>query len=339
MGEALGIEFRGVRKTYRSGDQDLAVLAGIDLKVSPAEFVALMGPSGSGKSTLLNLAAGLDRPNAGTVTVGNSNVSQMPQGAVGRWRSHHVGFIFQRYHLLDALTAAQNVEVPLLLFKLSGAERKRRVKTALDLVGLSERRGHYPRQLSGGQEQRVAIARAIVTDPSVVLADEPTGDLDAQSARDILQLLELLHEKLKKTVLMVTHDPNAAKSANRTVRLEKGLLSAYSRRVASGRSRSAEISGKMDPRSPMAAAAASPPSITRGENRAEKTYDEAELALVLRAMSNWAPEAMKLSPKPSRPPSAASAAPCSSTISATRPLPKPNASNVPSSRVRCKNAV
>lgn len=224
MGEPIGVQFDNVCKRFERGGQQIPVLEGVSFNAAPGEFLALMGPSGSGKSTLLNLIAGLDRPNAGKVSVGQYQPATMSDGALCDWRARHIGFIFQRYHLLDALTAAENVEVPLLLFKLSGKERKRRVATALDLVNLQDRAGHFPRQLSGGQEQRVAIARAIVTDPTIVLADEPTGDLDAQSAKEILELLGLLNSKLKKTIVMVTHDPLAAKRAKRLLRLEKGVL-------------------------------------------------------------------------------------------------------------------
>ena len=224
MSEALGVEFVDVRKRHTRGDQEVNVLNGVTLRVPPGDFVALMGPSGSGKSTLLNLIAGLDRPNAGKLSVGTFEPSRMSDNELCGWRSQHVGFIFQRYHLLETLTAAQNVEVPLLLFKLSGSERKRRVRTALDLVGLPERANHFPRQLSGGQEQRVAIARAIVTDPSILLADEPTGDLDAKAAAEIMDLIVLANQQLKKTIVMVTHDPKVAGRARRLLALEKGLI-------------------------------------------------------------------------------------------------------------------
>jgi putative ABC transport system ATP-binding protein len=183
-----------------------------------------MGPSGSGKSTLLNLVAGLDKPTAGRVFVGEYEPTTMSDNQLCSWRSHHVGCFFQRYHLLSVLNAANNVEVPLLLFDLSKKERQQRVKTALDLVGLADRMGHFPRQLSGGQEQRVAIARAIVTDPSVILADEPTGDLDTKSANEILDLMCMLNTELQKSILMVTHDPKAAKRAQRVLHLEKGFI-------------------------------------------------------------------------------------------------------------------
>jgi putative ABC transport system ATP-binding protein len=224
MREALPIRFDSVFKRFRRGDQEITVVEDISLEVPPGEFVALMGPSGSGKSTLLNLVAGLDRPTSGTIRIGQHEPAKMSKNELCRWRSQHVGFIFQRYHLLAVLNAAQNVEVPLLLFNLSRKERQARVRTALDLVGLAERSGHFPRQLSGGQEQRVAIARAIVADPTVLLADEPTGDLDGTSAKEILDLLCLLNRQFSKTILMVTHDPKAAKRAQRVLHLEKGFI-------------------------------------------------------------------------------------------------------------------
>src|SRR5262245_11643465 len=202
MGESVGVVYENVTKSFRRGDQEITCLSGLSFKVQPGEFVAIMGPSGSGKSTLLNLTAGLDRPNSGKVSVGQYNPAAMSDNEVCDWRARHIGFVFQRYHLLDVLTASENVAVPLLLFKLGSAEIKRRVKTALELVGLADRMTHYPRQLSGGQEQRVAIARAIVTDPSIILADEPTGDLDTKSAGEILELLKLLNKDLKKTIMM-----------------------------------------------------------------------------------------------------------------------------------------
>jgi putative ABC transport system ATP-binding protein len=224
MAEPASVRFHEVSKSFRRGGQDIKVLEGIDVEIGAGEFVSLMGPSGSGKSTLLNLAAGLDRPSAGKVFVGSVEPSSLGEGAACKWRSQNVGFIFQRYHLLAALDASQNVEVPLLLFGLSGSERKRRVKTALDLVGIGDRAHHFPRQLSGGQEQRVAIARAFVADPTLILADEPTGDLDSKSANEILDLLVTLNQQLHKTIVMVTHDPKAAKRAHRTLHLEKGFI-------------------------------------------------------------------------------------------------------------------
>ncbi len=218
------IELRDVRKLYHKDRLEIPVLEGLDLKVEPGDFVALMGPSGSGKSTLLHLIGGLDRPTAGTVRVADACLEQMSERELTTWRSRHVGFIFQMYHLVPVLTAAQNVELPLLLFKMSGSERRARVKTALDVVGLGDRMDHRPNQLSGGQEQRVAIARAVVTDPDVILADEPTGDLDAKTSQEILQLLKLLNTEFGKTILIVTHDPRAAAFAHRVLHLDKGVL-------------------------------------------------------------------------------------------------------------------
>ena len=201
------------------------MLDGIDLEIKEGSFEALMGPSGSGKTTLLNLIAGIDRPSSGTLEVAGTDLSRLSEGDLAAWRASNVGFIFQFYNLLPVLTAFQNVELPLLLTKLNAGERKKRVETALRVVGLlEERMDHYPRQLSGGQEQRVAIARAIVTDPSVIVADEPTGDLDRKSADEILKLLELLHQKFDKTIVMVTHDPHAAEAAQVLRKLDKGLL-------------------------------------------------------------------------------------------------------------------
>ncbi|HEU4533265.1 MAG TPA: ABC transporter ATP-binding protein [Polyangiaceae bacterium] len=211
-------------KTFQRGDQQVHVLDRLDLEVPHGAFEALMGPSGSGKSTLLNLIAGLDRPTSGEVEVAGARIDQLKEGQLAAWRAQHVGFIFQAYNLLPVLTALGNVEVPLLLTKLPGAERRRRAQTALRVVGLEDRLGHYPRQLSGGQEQRVAIARAIVSDPALIIADEPTGDLDRQSADDILTLLERLNKELGKTILMVTHDPAAAERAGVIRRLNKGAL-------------------------------------------------------------------------------------------------------------------
>ncbi|HEY1586841.1 MAG TPA: ABC transporter ATP-binding protein [Polyangia bacterium] len=204
----------------------MKVLDGINLEVPQGEFVALMGPSGSGKTTLLNLIAGIDNASAGTVEVNGTDLTRLSEGDLATWRSRNIGFIFQFYNLLPVFTAFQNVELPLLLTNLSKAERKKRVETALRVVGLEDRMDHYPRQLSGGQEQRVAIARAIVTDPTILVADEPTGDLDRKSAEEILKLLDLLHRKFNKTIVMVTHDPTAAQSAEIIRRLDKGLLMA-----------------------------------------------------------------------------------------------------------------
>lgn len=221
---AADIELRDVSKVYYKDRIEVPVLHGLDLHIAAGEFVALMGPSGSGKSTLLHLVGGLDSPNKGTVRVGNDYLEQMSERQRTAWRSRHVGFIFQMYHLVPVLTAAQNVELPLLLFRMSSAERRQRVRTALEVVGLTDRTDHRPNQLSGGQEQRVAIARAIVTDPDLIIADEPTGDLDAQTSQEILQLLKLLNEEFGKTVFMVTHDPRAAGFARRRLMLDKGKL-------------------------------------------------------------------------------------------------------------------
>jgi putative ABC transport system ATP-binding protein len=218
------VDVRNIRKIYKRDSQDIVVLDGMNLQVPDGEFVALMGPSGSGKTTLLNIIAGIDRPTSGTVTVGGTDVTQLSEGALAKWRSRHVGFIFQFYNLIPVLTAVENVELPLLLATLSKKQRRERALTALKIVGLADRAAHYPRQLSGGQEQRVAIARAIVTDPDVLVADEPTGDLDAKSAEDILNLMDTLNREFKKTIVMVTHDPRAAARAHVERHLEKGVL-------------------------------------------------------------------------------------------------------------------
>jgi putative ABC transport system ATP-binding protein len=218
------IELRRVEKVYHRDRIEVPVLQGIDLVVGEGEFVALMGPSGSGKSTLLNLIAGIDRPTKGEVRVAGAALETLPPSKLAAWRARHIGFIFQLYNLIPVLTAYQNVELPLLLTRLGGAERKKRVHFALDLVGLEGRAKHFPRQLSGGEEQRVAIARAIVADPTLLVADEPTGDLDAKNAADILLLLQRLNRELRKTILMVTHDPHAAERAQRTLHLDKGVL-------------------------------------------------------------------------------------------------------------------
>lgn len=223
MSEAI-VEVRNVVKTYLKGKEKVEVLHGLDLSVAQGDFVALMGPSGSGKTTLLNLIGGLDYPTAGEIVVGSNRIDQLSSSQLARWRSGHVGFIFQFYNLMPMLTALRNVELPLLLKKMSGAERRKRAMTALEIVGLSERAKHYPKELSGGQEQRVAIARAIVSDPDLLLADEPTGDLDRTTAEEILGLLTTLNEKHGKTIVMVTHDPAAASVAKRTVNLDKGRL-------------------------------------------------------------------------------------------------------------------
>ena len=220
------VDVRGVRKVYRRDAEELTVLDGIDLQVPAGEFVALMGPSGSGKTTLLNLIAGIDRPTSGQVIVAGTDVARLSESDLAKWRSRSVGFIFQFYNLIPVLRAVENVELPLLLTSLSKRERRERALTALKVVGLADRSGHYPRQLSGGQEQRVAIARAIVGDPSVLVADEPTGDLDAKSAEDILALMETLNREFHKTIVMVTHDPRAASRAHVQHHLEKGVLKA-----------------------------------------------------------------------------------------------------------------
>jgi putative ABC transport system ATP-binding protein len=223
------IEVRDVRKVYRRDQFEVPVLDGLTLSVEAADSIALMGPSGSGKTTLLNLLGGIDQPTSGSVVVDGVDVGKLKGGALARWRSRHVGFIFQLYNLMPVLTAEQNVALPLLLMKMSGRERKERARLALDIVGLGDRLDHYPRQLSGGQEQRVAIARAIVTDPTLILADEPTGDLDRSAADEILSLLGKLNAEFHKTIVMVTHDPHAAERAHRMVHLEKGVLSTNGR--------------------------------------------------------------------------------------------------------------
>jgi len=218
------VDVRNVTKVYRRDAEELVVLNGLSLQVQEGDYAALMGPSGSGKSTLLNLIAGIDKPTSGDVIVAGTNVAGLGETELASFRSHNVGFIFQLYNLIPVLTAAENVELPLLLTHLTKAERRGRAATALKVVGLADRATHYPRQLSGGQEQRVAIARAIVTDPKVLVADEPTGDLDAKSAAEILQLLETLNRDFKKTIVMVTHDPRAAERAHTQHHLEKGVL-------------------------------------------------------------------------------------------------------------------
>jgi putative ABC transport system ATP-binding protein len=218
------ISAQRLSKTYTRGRERLDVLRGLDLVVPEGAFEALMGPSGSGKSTLLNLIAGLDRPSAGTVVVGGIELNAMSNAALARWRATNVGFVFQSYNLIPVLTARQNVELPLLLTKLGGSQRKQRAETALKVVGLAERGDHRPDQLSGGQQQRVSIARAIVADPRLIVADEPTGDLDRESADEILNLLERLNREFKKTIVMVTHDPAAAERASVIRRLDKGRL-------------------------------------------------------------------------------------------------------------------
>ena len=218
------VDAERVRKVYKRDSLEITVLDGIDLKVPEGEFVALMGPSGSGKTTLLNLIAGIDRPTSGEVIVAGTDVAKLSESELARWRSANVGFIFQFYNLIPVLSARENVELPLLLTSLSKRDRRERALTALKIVGLADRAAHYPRQLSGGQEQRVAIARAIVTDPQVLVADEPTGDLDAKSAHEILDLMATLNGDFKKTIVMVTHDPRAAERAHVQRHLEKGVL-------------------------------------------------------------------------------------------------------------------
>jgi putative ABC transport system ATP-binding protein len=218
------IQARDLDKTYRRGGEEIHVLQGLNLDVEKGEFIAFMGPSGSGKTTLLNLLGGLDVPTRGSITVAGDEITHMSAKNLTQWRARHVGFIFQMYNLIPVLTAFQNVELPLLLTKLSKAERRAHVETALSVVGLSDRMNHFPRQLSGGQEQRVTIARAIVSDPTFLLCDEPTGDLDRKSADDVMALIEELVGKHHKTVLMVTHDALVAARANTTLHLDKGVL-------------------------------------------------------------------------------------------------------------------
>ena len=218
------IEIRDVYKSFQRDSQRIDVFTGLTLDIEAGSFTALMGPSGSGKSTLLNLIAGLDKPTRGLVSVGGKHVSEMTPGQLAAWRARNIGFVFQSFNLLPVLTAYQNVELPLLLTKLSGKDRSERVKIALDVVGLADRADHYPRQLSGGQEQRTAIARAIVADPTVMLLDEPTGQLDAKSSQEVLTLLQRLNNEFKKTIVIVTHDAHAAERAKMTLHLEKGDL-------------------------------------------------------------------------------------------------------------------
>jgi putative ABC transport system ATP-binding protein len=215
-----------LERFYRRGSEEVPVLEGVNLEVKPAEFLALMGPSGSGKSTLLNILGGLDRPSAGSVSIAGERIDQLSSQELAEWRAEHVGYVFQFYNLFQALTAQANVELPLLLTNLSGRERKQRAAIALSMVGLSHRVRHYPKQLSGGEQQRVGIARAIVTDPTLLLCDEPTGDLDRKSGDDVLNLLEHLRSEYGKTIIMVTHDSHASDRASRTVHLNKGRLSA-----------------------------------------------------------------------------------------------------------------
>lgn len=218
------VQVRDLHKSFTRGSEKIDVLSDLTLDVANGEFLALMGPSGSGKTTLLNLIAGLDRPTTGAIVVGDQVISEMTESELARWRTRHVGFVFQFYHLLPVLTAYENVELPLLLLPLTAAQRRQQILNVLELVGLSDRLHHRPGMLSGGQQQRVGIARAIVTDPTLIVADEPTGDLDSKSAAEILNLMGLLRESLNKTIIMVTHDPHAAERAQRILHLEKGRL-------------------------------------------------------------------------------------------------------------------
>ena len=218
------VSIRNLHKTYRRGPETVDVLHGIDLDIDKGDFVALMGPSGSGKTTLLNLIGGLDSPTRGEITVGGQRIDALGSGQLSHWRSQHVGFVFQFYNLMPMLTAQKNVELPLLLTKLSSSQRKRNAEIALELVGLKDRGKHRPSELSGGQQQRVAIARAIVSDPTLLICDEPTGDLDRASADEILSLLQMLNREHGKTIVMVTHDPKAAEYATHTLHLDKGTL-------------------------------------------------------------------------------------------------------------------
>ena len=223
--ENILVAARGVDKVFKRGSEEIHVLGGLDLEIPAGEFLALMGPSGSGKSTLLNLVGGLDRPSEGVVEVGGRRIDKLSERKLAAWRARHVGLVFQFYNLMPVLSARKNVELPLLLTKLSKAERKNRANVALDIVGLAHRAGHYPRQLSGGEQQRTGIARAIVTDPTLLLCDEPTGDLDRKSGDEILDLLQALNQEQGKTIIMVTHDIHAAERATRTLYLNKGKLS------------------------------------------------------------------------------------------------------------------
>jgi putative ABC transport system ATP-binding protein len=223
MANAL-VSVRDLHKVFQRGGQRIDVLQGVNLDIPEGDYLSLMGPSGSGKTTLLNLIGGLDTPSEGSITVAGDRIDKLSGGKLSAWRARHIGFVFQLYNLLPVLTAARNVELPLLLTKLGKADRQKRVSVALSVVGLAERMHHYPRQLSGGQEQRVGIARAIVTDPTLLLCDEPTGDLDRKAGDEILDLLQALNREHNKTIVMVTHDPHAAARAKRTLHLEKGVL-------------------------------------------------------------------------------------------------------------------
>lgn len=222
------VDVQNVDKVFKRGSEEIHVLGGLNLKIPDGEFLALMGPSGSGKSTLLNLIGGLDRPSQGSVVIGGEKIDELSDRRLASWRARHIGLVFQFYNLMPVLTAQKNVELPLLLTKLSRSERKKRAAIALDIVGLSHRNGHYPRTLSGGEQQRVGIARAIVTDPTILLCDEPTGDLDRKSGDEILDLLQALNREQGKTIVMVTHDIHAAARATRTLYLNKGQLSTES---------------------------------------------------------------------------------------------------------------
>ena len=223
MSESM-VQVRNVTKVYERGKQKIEVLHGLTLEIPRGDYVALMGPSGSGKTTLLNLIGGLDQPTSGEIAVGGRRIDQLSSGQLAQWRAHHVGFVFQFYNLMPVLTAEGNVELPLLLTKLSGAQRRKNVAVALEIVGLADRAKHKPKELSGGQEQRVAIARALVSDPQLLVCDEPTGDLDRKTADEIHGLLQVLNREHGKTIVMVTHDPKAAEFARRTLHLEKGQL-------------------------------------------------------------------------------------------------------------------
>lgn len=225
------VSIRHLAKSYQRGAQTVPVLSDISLDIAAGDFIALMGPSGSGKSTLLNLIAGIDRPDSGELLVGGVDISELPEASLADWRAAHVGFIFQFYNLMPVLTAFENVELPLMLTRLGRAERRERVEMVLGMVGLADRMDHYPTELSGGQQQRVAIARALITDPTLIVADEPTGDLDRSSATDILAMLQRLNSDLGKTIIMVTHDAHAAEAARSLVHLEKGELLQSERRA------------------------------------------------------------------------------------------------------------
>ena len=225
------VEIKNVTKLYRKGDETITPLAGVDLEIDKHEFVSLMGASGTGKSTLLNLIAGIDSLDGGSIVVDGTDITQLSRSRLAAWRARNIGYIFQTHNLIPVLTAYENIELPLLLLRMSRSERRRRVQVALEAVGLSDRANHYPRQLSGGQEQRVGIGRAIVADPTIVVADEPTGDLDNESSRQILQLLANLNEQLGTTILMVTHDVHAASIASRQLRLDGGKLEEVKRAI------------------------------------------------------------------------------------------------------------